>query len=160
MCEPIADTDNDGLIDGQDPCPNDARNACFGAPIVNFQTGAERPARPTARIPHLYYCAPVEGRNIFGEPVASSLIIDISQVIERKAEMLAFHRSQRDWLRSQHGMDEYIDAMRRWSADTGAGAGMKYAEGFRQHRGHPYPQDDLLGTTLAAARETRTTMTL
>jgi LmbE family N-acetylglucosaminyl deacetylase len=130
-----------------------ARNACFGAPIVNFRTEAAHAAVPTARIPHLYYCAPVEGRNIFGEAAASSLIIDITSVIERKAEMLACHRSQRDWLRSQHGMDEYIDSMRRWSAEMGAERGMKYAEGFRQHLGHPYPQDDLLGELLAGSRD-------
>jgi hypothetical protein len=41
-------------------------------------------------------------------------------------------------------MDEYIESMKRMSAQRGKEAGTGYAEGFTQHRGHPYPQDDLL----------------
>ena len=39
--------------------------------------------------------------------------------IDRKAEMLACHASQRDWLRAHHGMDEYIEAMKRHGAMRG-----------------------------------------
>ena len=38
----------------------------------------------------------------------------------------------------------YVESMREWSAHRGKQAGVGYAEGFRQHRGHSYPQDDLL----------------
>jgi hypothetical protein len=41
-------------------------------------------------------------------------------------------------------MDEYIDAMRRHSADRGQEVGVAFAEAFTQHRGHPFPQSDLL----------------
>jgi hypothetical protein len=58
--------------------------------------------------------------------------------------MLACHASQRDWLRSHHGMDEYIDAMHRFSAERGKEIGVTFAESFVQHRGHPFPQNDLL----------------
>jgi hypothetical protein len=64
--------------------------------------------------------------------------------MERKTEMLACHASQRDWLRAHHGMDEYIDAMRRFSGQRGHQIGVAYAEAFVQHRGHPFPQNDLL----------------
>lgn len=127
-----------------------ARGACFGAPIPNFHTGASPAAVPTARTPHLYYSAPIEGIDIFGEPVPQSLVLDVSSVIESKADMLACHRTQRDWLRAQHGMDEYLDAMRRRAAQVGARRGMRYAEAFRQHRGHAYPQEDLLGQLLGS----------
>jgi LmbE family N-acetylglucosaminyl deacetylase len=76
--------------------------------------------------------------------------IDISDVIELKSEMLACHASQREWLRKQHGMDHYLDAMRQWSARRGAEAGISYAEGFRQHLGHAYPQDNRLAQLLGA----------
>ena len=33
-----------------------------------------------------------------------------------KERMLGCHASQRDWLRAHHGMDEYIESMRRWMA--------------------------------------------
>jgi hypothetical protein len=58
--------------------------------------------------------------------------------------MLACHASQRDWLLRQHGMDEYLEAMARWGADRGSEIGVAQAEAFRQYRGHPYPQDNLL----------------
>jgi len=125
-----------------------ARNACFGAPAPNFRTGALPCAPATSRIPHLYYAAAIEGNDLFGDPVPCSLAIDISDVIGLKEDMLACHRSQREWLRAQHGMDEYLETMRRWSAEAGRRIGVAYAEGFRQHRGHAYPQDDLLGTLL------------
>ena len=123
-----------------------ARNACFAGPVPNFESSTV--AQPTEAIPYLYYCAPVEGKGIFGEKVPSTVVIDISGVIEQKAEMLGCHVSQREWLKAQHGMDEFIESMKRWSADIGAAHGVRYAEGFRQHRGHAYPQDDLLGQTL------------
>ncbi len=62
--------------------------------------------------------------------------------------MLACHASQREWLRSHHGMDDYLENARRWSQARGHLAGCVSAEGFRQHRGHAYPQDDLLALTL------------
>ena len=40
------------------------------------------------------------------------------------------------------------DLQVRYDAETLV-AGCAYAEGFRQHRGHAYPQDDLLALTLA-----------
>ena len=68
--------------------------------------------------------------------------------MDRKTEMPACHASQRDWLRAHHGMDEYIDSMHRHSAARGAEAGTTYAEAFTQHRGHPFPQNDLLSELL------------
>ena len=124
------------------------RSATFGAPMPNFDTGASSGAAPTARIPYLYYASPIEGKNIFGEPVPFSLFIDISSVIDTKSGMLACHHSQREWLRAQHGIDEYVESMKRWSLELGAFAGVGYAEGFRQHLGHAYPQKDVLGELL------------
>jgi hypothetical protein len=69
-------------------------------------------------------------------------------VIETKSAMLAAHASQRDWLLKQHGMDHYVESMRHWGAERGKEAGVAYAEGFRQHLGHSYPQDNLLGRVL------------
>jgi len=109
------------------------------------------PSAPATKgIPHLYYAAPVEGIDIFGDAVPFSIAIDISEVIGLKADMLACHRSQREWLRAQHGMDEYLEAMRRWSGALGRQAGVEYAEGYRQHLGHAYPHSDLLGELLGS----------
>jgi hypothetical protein len=69
-------------------------------------------------------------------------------MMETKTAMLAEHASQREWLRRQHGMDHYVKAMRDWCAERGRRAGVAFAEGFRQHLGHSYPQDNLLGQLL------------
>ena len=50
-------------------------------------------------------------------------------------------------------MDEYIEEMRRWSAAQGEVIGVEFAEGFRQHLGHPYPQDDRIGELLRGVRK-------
>jgi len=128
-----------------------ARNACFGASAPNFDTRHLPAAPPANKIPHLYYAAPAAGIDIFGRPVPQSLFIDVTGVFGLKTDMLACHKSQREWLRAQHGMDEYLEEMKRWTAELGRAIGVNYAEGFRQHLGHPYPQDDRLGELLEGA---------
>ena len=64
--------------------------------------------------------------------------------------MLARHASQREWLLKHHGMDQYLQAMRDWGQQRGRRLGVAYAEGFRQHKGHSYPQDNLLGQLLGS----------
>ena len=118
-----------------------ARGASFiyGAPNIS-----SHPRHPESQVPYLYYCDPVEGTDPLGHPVTPTTRVDISGQLEKKAQMLARHKSQRAWLREHHGMDEYIESMKRWSAVRGKELGTSYAEGFVQHRGHPYPHDDLL----------------
>ncbi len=127
-----------------------ARTACFGAPIRNVDTQVDDPAPPIDHIPHLYYADPIEGLDPLGNPIRPGFWIDISTAIERKEALLACHASQREWLLKHHGMDEYLRSMREWGAARGAEVGVAYAEGFRQHLGHAYPHDNLLGETLGA----------
>ena len=123
-----------------------ARAAAFSFPIPN---ASSLPCPPGAHIPYLYYADPVEGHDPYtGESVTPTTLIDIGSVIDRKAEMLACHASQREWLRSHHGMDEYIEAMKRHGAERGSLIGTSYAEAFRQHLGHAFPHDDLLMSLL------------
>jgi LmbE family N-acetylglucosaminyl deacetylase len=124
------------------------RDACFSAPIRNY--AAEGDAKPSSGVPCLYYTDPIEGIDPWGEPVAARRIVDVSEVIERTADALKRHDSQRSWLQKLHGMDNYIESMKAWCARRGRQIGAAYGEGFRQHRGHPYPHDDLLGSLLGA----------
>jgi LmbE family N-acetylglucosaminyl deacetylase len=125
------------------------RAAAFAAPIPNF-LGGRSLGEPLDHIPHLYYCDPIEGKDALGRDVAPGFAIDVSPVIDVKAEMLARHASQRDWLLKHHGMDQYVRAMKDWSATRGRQHGVAFAEGFRQHLGHSYPQDNVLATLLHA----------
>ncbi|VTS07544.1 PIG-L deacetylase family protein [Tuwongella immobilis] len=123
------------------------RAATFAAPIPNFLFGRHsRP--PLEHIPHLYYCDPLGGEDILGRPIQPGFGVDISSVIDVKGDMLAAHTSQRDWLLRHHGVDDYVDKMKEWSAKTGKTFGVGFAEGFRQHLGHSYPHNNLLGELL------------
>jgi N-acetylglucosamine malate deacetylase 1 len=126
-----------------------ARAAAFAAPIPNFLAD-RRLGAALEHIPHLYYCDPIEGKDPLGQAVAPGFRIDIGSVIDTKAAMLAAHASQRDWLLKHHGMDHYLQAMRDWGAKRGSECGVAFAEGFRQHLGHSYPQENVLGSLLGA----------
>jgi LmbE family N-acetylglucosaminyl deacetylase len=118
-----------------------AQTACFCGGIVNIDTPG---IAPMDHIPHLYYVDPLEGKDKFGNPVKPTTVVDISPVIDRKTEMLSCHASQREWLRQHHGMDEYILSMKRLAEARGQEIGVPFAEGFRQHLGHAYPQNNLI----------------
>jgi LmbE family N-acetylglucosaminyl deacetylase len=123
-----------------------AQSACFGAGVKNIETPGQE---ALGFIPHLYYCDALEGKDKFGEPIKPTTLVDITSVIDIKTEMLACHKSQREWLRQHHGMDEYLLAMKRQAESRGSEIGVQYAEGFRQHLGHAYPQNNLILEELA-----------
>jgi hypothetical protein len=75
-------------------------------------------------------------------------VVNIGKVIDKKAEMLCCHASQREWLQKQHGIDEYVAFMKRESKRLGAIGGFEYGEGFIQHRGHAYPRKNILAELL------------
>ena len=118
------------------------RDALFCAPMPNFKAG--RTKSTTGGIPYLYFCDPLEGTDHFGNDIPPDFYVDITSKLDIKKEMLACHKSQRDWLLKQHGMDQYINTMVDWAAKRGREIGRKYAEGFRQHLGHAYPHDNVL----------------
>ena len=126
------------------------RDACFAAPAPNYHTVADNPAPPLKAIPHLYYMDPAEVTDRDGNPIQADFAVDISSTFETKRNMLAAHASQRAWLQRQHGMDDYLETMVKWSTARGQAFGLKLAEGFRHYKGHPYPQSPLLEELLGA----------
>jgi LmbE family N-acetylglucosaminyl deacetylase len=119
-------------------------DACFSASVRNYYTESPNPAKPLQRIPHLYYADPSEGKDKFGSIVKPDFYVDITDTMDIKIEMLRMHESQRSWLLAQHGIDEYIEHMKKHAEMRGREVGMKYAEAFRQHKGHAFPQDNIL----------------
>lgn len=126
------------------------RTAAFAAPAPNFLTFDPQPAKRLDHVPHLYYAQPLESKDWFGQRIEPGFVIDITGVMDTKEKMLASHASQRNWLRDHHGMDEYIDSMKRAGTEYGKLIGKTYGEGFRQHLGHGYPEDNIIGKTLKA----------
>ena len=117
------------------------RTACFGAGMPNIYTESIKPFDP---VPNLFYSDVIEGKDILGNLIEPKVIVDISDVMDIKEQMLSTHASQRDWLREHHGIDEYIISMKEFSKNRGDLIDRKYAEGFRMHLGHGYPHNNIL----------------
>src|SRR5262249_52324810 len=64
------------------------RAGTFAAPIPNFLHGRWKDS-PLEHIPHLYYCDPLEGKDVFGQPIPAGFCIDVSKQIDLKEKMLA-----------------------------------------------------------------------
>ncbi len=120
------------------------RDACFAAPARNYATGVQNPAPVLPSIPHLYFMDPIGGVDREDRPILPDFYIDVTSTFDLKRAMLAEHKSQREWLRKHHGMDDYLDQMQTWTRRQGQACGAAYAEGFRRYKGHPYPQSPLL----------------
>lgn len=118
-----------------------ARNASFIYAAPNI---SKVPIIKGSGVPHLYYCDPIGGVDPLGNSIKPTTLINIAKEQEKKLAMLACHASQREWLRAHHGMDEYIEATRRHDTQRGQLIQSSAAEAFVQHRGHAYPENDLL----------------
>jgi LmbE family N-acetylglucosaminyl deacetylase len=124
------------------------RDACFAASIPNYATPVEYPA--LRAIPHLYFMDPIDQRDRSGNLAVPDFTVSVESTFETKRAMLAKHRSQRLWLKQQHGMDDYIRQMEEWTRACGTRAAIALGEGFRQYRVHPYPHEPLLQQLLSA----------
>ena len=122
-----------------------AQTACFACGVVNVETPGAEPFEP---IPYLYYMDPPEHKDKLGKEIEASTIIDITSVMAIKEKMLCCHESQRHWLMTHHGMDEYVNIMKNSGQKRGRQINSDYAEGFRQQLGHAYPQDNILKAEL------------
>jgi LmbE family N-acetylglucosaminyl deacetylase len=129
-----------------------ARTASIGSFIPNACSG---PIIPGAGVPHFYYADPAGAVDYFGNRAIATTLVDISSTIKTKEKMLKAHASQRSWLQAHYGVDEYIHMMKRTSASRGEEIGVKFAEGFRQHRGQGYPTDCILTRELGDLVVTR-----
>ena len=125
------------------------RDACFAAGAPNYRVPSTSPALDW--IPHLYFMDPIEGLDRQGHPVPPDFVVDVAAEFVMKRDLLACHESQRNWLRSHHGMDNYLTTMEAWTRQRGASAGYELGEGFRQYLGHPYPRTPALQELLGLA---------
>ncbi len=100
----------------------------------------------------IYHAQPHGNCDPLRQSVFPDLYVDVTGVIDRKAEMLARHQSQKAWLDQSQGMDSYITTMRKLSAEVGKMSGrFAFAEGWRRrlHLGFSATDDDPLAEALA-----------
>ncbi len=116
------------------------QTACFTSGMKNLPV----PEKPFGHVPCLYYTDAIESKDKFGKRIEPGFFVDITREIQVKEQMLASHASQRDWLMAHHKVDEYLLAMKAVARARGKESGFEYAEGFRQHLGHGFPQNNIL----------------
>ena len=120
------------------------KDSCFSASVPNFPAKG----KSMSHIPYLYYSLPMERKDMYGNRIKPTILIDITREMSIKRKMLICHKSQRDWLKKQHGLDQYIETMKDWAGDLGKLGGCLYAEAFRQHLGYAFPQDNVLNSLI------------
>ena len=82
----------------------------------------------------LYHAMPYRLRDQLRNPICPDFLVDITAVMDAKRDMLACHRSQRQWLDSSQGVDNYMRMMEEMSAEVGQMSGrFAFAEGWRTH---------------------------
>jgi len=126
-----------------------AVTAAFSRGMPNFATDPPRPAISTPVT--VYHAQPYSHRDPLGKPVEPVLVVDTTDIIEQKKQMLSKHASQKLWLDESQGLDSYLDTMADLDAQVGRVTGIfKYAEGWRRHLhlGFCGPDDDPLRTAL------------
>jgi len=120
--------------------------ACFACGISNIEIEGTESFEPT---PYLYYVDPIDNKDKFGNEIKPQMVVDISASIETKERMLRCHESQASWLLQHQGVDSHWGLIKSWAVSRGKLAGVDFGEGFRQHLGHGFGQDNILESELA-----------
>jgi LmbE family N-acetylglucosaminyl deacetylase len=109
-----------------------AVTAAFVRGMPNFPT--DPPRRTTEQKVTVYHAQPYQHRDPLGNLVEPQLVVDVTDLAQRKREALAKHASQKLWLDQSQGQDSYLDTMKELDAELGRMAGLfEYAEGWRRH---------------------------
>ncbi len=107
-------------------------SAAFARGMPNFPT---EPVVPTCDTPvAIYHAVPHGLRDALRVPARPDCYVDVASQIAAKREMLAQHRSQKEWLDVSQGMDAYLLEMEQMCREMGRmSRGFEFAEGWRRH---------------------------
>jgi N-acetylglucosamine malate deacetylase 1 len=106
--------------------------AAFCRGMRNFPTTPPRP--PVEDEVTLYHAMPAGLRDQLRRRITPEYFADVSSALAAKREMLAQHRSQKEWLDVSQGMDSYLATMEQLAAEVGRLSGrFTHAEGWRRH---------------------------
>ena len=82
----------------------------------------------------VYHAQPNSHRDPLGRVVEPDFFVDVTDLIDRKIEMLSCHVSQKKWLDESQGHESYLQTLRDLDEELGRMSGLfKYAEGWRRH---------------------------
>ena len=106
--------------------------AAFVRAMPNYAVTPPQP--PVADRVAIYHALPYGLRDPLGRRVEPALYVNITGVLAVKRQMLAMHRSQKEWLDATQGIDAYLAHMEEMSAEVGRMSGRyAYAEGWTRH---------------------------
>ena len=145
------------LTHSPDDYMEDHMNACRLAVSAAFARGMRNvqvdPPQPPVFDPvTIYHAQPFSHRDPLRRLVEPDLFVDVSEVLDRKIEMLSFHATQKQWLDESQGHDSYLQTLRDLDEECGRMSGLfPFAEGWRRHLhlGFCGEQDDPLSVALA-----------
>lgn len=81
----------------------------------------------------VYHAVPHGLMDPFRRKVVPEFFVNVEPVMQQKWDMLACHKSQKEWLDVSQGMDAYQITMKGFMAELGQRSGkFAYAEGFRR----------------------------
>jgi LmbE family N-acetylglucosaminyl deacetylase len=107
-------------------------SAAFARGMPNFPTDPPRPVwnAPVA----VYHALPHGLRDGLGQIVGPDAFVDLAATLGAKREMLARHRSQKEWLDASQGIGAYLAEMESMAREVGGMSGrFEFAEGWRRH---------------------------
>ncbi len=127
------------LVPSPEEYMEDHSNTCRLAVSAGFCRGMRNfPTKPT-RTPidnelAVYHALPYGLKDSLRRPIVPDFFVDVASVIGQKRQMLAMHKSQKEWLDHSQGIDSYLKTMEDMSAEVGKMSGrFDYAEGWRRH---------------------------
>ena len=127
-----------------------AVSAAFCRGMRNFPTTPR--VKPVTDEVTICHALPYGLRDGMRRRIFPEYYVDITSVLAKKREMLACHKSQKEWLDVSQGLDAYLTTMEEMSAEVGGLSGaFAYAEGWRRHShlGFCSPEADPLAEALA-----------
>jgi LmbE family N-acetylglucosaminyl deacetylase len=106
--------------------------AAFCRGMKNFPV--EPKNEPISKPVSLYHSLPYGLTDPLRRAVKADFYVDVTPYIDWKAEMLAKHASQKEWLDVSQGMDAYLITMKEMTAEMGKmSQEFNYAEGWIRH---------------------------
>lgn len=123
--------------------------AAFARGMKNYITDPPQP--PLSHSMAVYHALPYGLTDQLRRVVKAELYVDIGPTLGLKRDMLACHRSQKDWLDASQALGSYLKTMEDMAAEVGQQSGaFRYSEGWvrHSHLGFGAPDDDPLSAML------------
>ncbi|MCK5816019.1 MAG: PIG-L family deacetylase [Flavobacteriaceae bacterium] len=109
-----------------------AVTAAFTRGMPNYKTNPPRAVIDNEIA--VYHAQPHGNRDGMNQLITPDIFINISEVMEEKRNMLAEHKSQKEWLDRSQGFNAYLDIMKEHGREVGSMSKQcEFAEGWRQH---------------------------